>query len=136
MKNKTALVLMELTVMLLVFALAAALCLRCFFWAENCSLEESRKDQAWLRLQSAAEILKHCRGDFSSVAQKLGGKWDGSQWIIPLDDNWNETEETPVFILRAVPEKLDTDYLGSAILQISEDGTLLAQLRICWQEVA
>ena len=39
MKNKTSLVLMELLVMVLIFALAAAGCLRCFAWAKLSSRE-------------------------------------------------------------------------------------------------
>ena len=137
MKNKASLVLIELMVMLLVFAVVAALCLRFFAWAETKSLEESRKDQAWLQLQTAAEVLKHCHGDFSAVSEKLGGDWDGSQWLLSLGEDWKETGDVPAFLLRAVPEIENTDYLGAAILQINQlDGSVLAELKICWQEVA
>lgn len=137
MKNKASLVLIELVVMLLVFALAAALCLRFFSWAETNSLQEDRKDKAWLQLQTAAETLKHCHGDFSAAAEKAGGDWDGTRWVISLDADWKETGENPAFILQAMPENTKTDYLGAAHLQISEaGGSLLGELKICWQEVA
>ena len=45
MKNKTSLVLMELLVMVLRFALAAAGCLRCFAWAKLSSREIALRDQ-------------------------------------------------------------------------------------------
>ena len=43
MKGKTPLTLLELTVMLLVFALAAALCLQAFVWADRSSARVARE---------------------------------------------------------------------------------------------
>ncbi len=58
MKNKTSLLLMEQLVMILVFALCAALCLQCFVAADRISRETGLRDEAVLLAQNAAESLK------------------------------------------------------------------------------
>lgn len=58
MKNRATLTLMELLLMVLVFALAAAVCLQLFAAAGRLSGEISRQDQAVLLAQNAAEALK------------------------------------------------------------------------------
>ena len=58
MKSKASLLLMEQLVAVLVFALAAVLCLRLFAGAERISTETARRDQAVAVAQNAAELLK------------------------------------------------------------------------------
>ena len=58
MRSKASLFLMEQLVMVLVFALAAALCLQVFVRAEEISLETARRDEAVFLAQNAAEMLK------------------------------------------------------------------------------
>lgn len=58
MKHRTSLVLMEQLVMVLTFALAAALCLGLFAKAGEISEQTARLDDAVLLAQSAAELLK------------------------------------------------------------------------------
>ena len=58
MKSKASLSLMELLVMVLIFALAAALCLQTFAKARSISLETARQDEAVLLAQNSAELLK------------------------------------------------------------------------------
>lgn len=59
MKSKASLFLMEQLVMLLVFALAAALCLGIFVRADGISRQSDRRDEAVRIAQNAAEVLKH-----------------------------------------------------------------------------
>lgn len=123
--------------MLLVFALAAALCLQAFSWAHRCSVEEGHKDQALLQLQNAAEVLKQYRGDLEAAAQHFGGTADAGRWTVAFDENWEQTEAAPAFVLTVVPQPCETDYLGEALLEVTgQDGTQLAALRVRWQEVA
>ncbi len=128
MRRKTPLVLMEQAIMLLVFALAAVLCLRAFVWAEQRSAENSLRDEALLQAQNMAETLKHCKGDFAAAAQLCGGRWDGESWTLSL-----ETEKEA----RLLAHVRDTGnpYLGSAEILL-EDGAG-QQLLLCaaWQEV-
>lgn len=62
MKSRGSLVLMELLVMILVFALASALCLQIFAGAKALSVRTARMDEAVLLAQNAAELLKAARG--------------------------------------------------------------------------
>lgn len=67
MKSKTSLLLMELLVMILVFALTAALCLQVFAKAAAISEETACRDQAMILARNAAELLKATGGDESAV---------------------------------------------------------------------
>ena len=58
MRSKASLSLMELLVMILVFALAAALCMQVFVHAQEISLETARRDEAVVLAQNGAELLK------------------------------------------------------------------------------
>ena len=63
MKQKTSLLLMEQLVMILVFALAAALCLQIFAKADAISQETARRDRAVVLARNAAELLKATDGN-------------------------------------------------------------------------
>ena len=71
MKNKSSLLLMEQLIMILVFALAAALCLQAFAQAKIISEETARRDQAVILAQNAAQLLKATGGD-TEQAESLG----------------------------------------------------------------
>lgn len=72
MKHKTSLLLMEQLVMILVFALAAALCLQVFGKARTISEETACYDQAVILARNGAELLKASEGD-TRAAESLGG---------------------------------------------------------------
>jgi Tfp pilus assembly protein PilX len=57
-RSKTPLALMEQLVMVLVFALAAALCVQVFVLSDRTSRYGEARDRALLEAQSAAEALK------------------------------------------------------------------------------
>ena len=63
MKHKASLLLMEQLVMILVFALAAALCLQVFARANAISEETGQRDHAVLLARNAVELLKATEGD-------------------------------------------------------------------------
>ena len=135
MKRKASLTLMEQAIMLLVFALAAALCLRAFFWADTRSLESAYRDRALIELQSAAEVLKQHGGDFTAAAQAHGGNVENGCWILTFDESWNLADSGDAFRLCATPEPCNTDYLGGASMELTgQDGRSLAALTVYWQE--
>lgn len=72
MKNRISLALMEQLVMVLVFALAAALCLNVFVKADEISRRVVYRDEAVLIAQNAAEVLKATSGDAQQAAELLG----------------------------------------------------------------
>ena len=67
MGNKASLALAELLIMVLVFALAAAGCLRCFVWARITAEETAALDRAVALAQNTAEALQHSGGDLQRV---------------------------------------------------------------------
>ena len=71
MKNKTSLTLLELLIMIMVFALAAALCLRAFVYSGKLSAQDRMRAEAESAAQHVAELLKSEKGDVSAVYKQL-----------------------------------------------------------------
>lgn len=121
MKNRTPLVLIELTVMLLIFSLAAGLCMQGFAWADTQSLEESQKDRAFLQLQNAAEQLK------------AGEDLPESLFF---DENWQPVQDNPTYTMKLTKVTRDVPYLATVRLEMTDrDGKSLGELTVSWQEV-
>jgi len=75
MKSRGSLVLMELLVMILVFALASALCLQVFAGTKALSDRTARMDEAVLLAQNAAQLLKATRGDPEALQALSSGEY-------------------------------------------------------------
>lgn len=137
MRSKAPLAMIEQTVMVLVFALAAALCLQVFVWCDRQSRDSAARDQAVLCAQSAAEVLKHCRGDLTQARAALGGSLDEDSWSIGYDSLWSPVQEGASYLLTASPGDSGYPLLGQALVSVSraDDGTQLFQLTVNWQEV-
>ena len=125
MKNRASLVLMEQLVMVLVFALAAALCLGVFVRADEISRETVRRDEAVLLAQNAAEAVKSCAGDMEKTAGLLGGilTEQGVQAVT------GEYTTDIVLLPTEVPG------LGQARIRVSCQKQVLFELQTGWQEV-
>ena len=114
MKHKTSLLLMEQLVMVLVFALAAALCLSVFVKADRISQETVRRDEAVLLAQNAAQALKATSGD---VEQAIATASESDY--------------------RMEIEQIDSHrLLGQAEIRVWQEDELVFALRTGWQEVA
>ena len=136
MRGKTSLILMEQAIMLLILAVAAAVCIQAFVWSDNRSLENSGRDRALAELQSAADVLKAHKGDLAAAADALGGTVESGQWTIFWNEDWEQTPKVGAYRLHVVTQDDKIAYLGSAALEIrQEDGSILANLQVCWQEV-
>ena len=85
MRNKAPLAMMEQLIMLLVFALAAALCLQAFVTADQMSVRNAKKDIAIVQVQNAAETVKVCRGDLDAAAALLSGNVTDDVLHIPCE---------------------------------------------------
>ena len=114
MRSKASLFLMEQLVMLLVFALAAALCLGVFVRADHISEETQQRDQAEILACNAAELLKSI-GDPEKVLELV---------------------ETGEFTLKILEENSGIVGMGQATIVISRDHTEVFSLQTGWQEVA
>ena len=93
MKSRAPLALMEQMVMLLVFALAAALCLQAFVRSDNISRQSEARDRAAMLVQSAAEAIQSYGGDacdaFAGAAELLGGQYEQGLLWVDYDEDWN-----------------------------------------------
>lgn len=135
MNNKAPLTLMEQLTMILVFALAAAICLRMFALANTISSNVAEQEQAVLRVQNTAEALKMFQGDFDMLAESWGGRRTEEGWIIDCDKNWEETvEERPFYTVEAVKLDDEVPLLGSAsVTANNRNGKQLFQIVVSWQ---
>ena len=111
MKHKASLQLMELLVMILVFAAAAALCLQLFAKAEEISVETGRRDQAVVLARNGAELLKAV-GD-PEAAEALG---------------------TDGYRVMVVPEPAGQPGLACARIDVFFEEDMLFSLTAGWQE--
>jgi hypothetical protein len=139
MKSKAPLVLMEQTVMVLVFALAAAVCVRAFVLSDSISKINAAQDTAVLRAESAAEIYKNCRGDGAAAAKRYGGSVKDGVWTIYWDAGWKqtETEKEAAYRMRIRPGTGGTAKLGSAkvtVISLKKQGKTLLSFPLAWQE--
>lgn len=136
MKDKAPLALLEQTVMILVFAFAAALCLRVFVWSDRQSGLDAATDRAVIAVQSAAETLKHCNGDMEKAAEIIGGKVSEDRWKVTFDENWQTVPDNGAFFLTVTPQESGIELLGQADISAeTADGEHLYSLTVGWQEV-
>lgn len=142
MRSKAPLVLMEQAVMVLVFALAAALCLRAFVWSDQLSRQNEARDRALLEVQNAAETLKHAGGDTAhaqeEAARRLGGQVSQGLWYIFYDETWSVTDqERAVYRLEAQGEPSEVTGLCHARVRVmperDPEASALAELTVAWQ---
>ena len=147
MKSKAPLLLMEQMVMLLVFALAAALCLQAFVK----SGDSEDRDRAAALCQNAAEAVRHSRGDLKKTAELLGLSYpyegDVEALSLGYDKDWNSfgvVQEVGKDVLRTVriaPVDSGVDGLGRARIEAfgwddsSQAGpNSIYAIEVCWQE--
>lgn len=148
MKNKAPLALMELAVMILIFSLAAALCLQAFVWSDTTSRQNADRDRALLQAETAAEVIKACCGDFDVAAEILCGvtepategssATEGSCLAVYFDGQWQTCDaEERVFCLTAASADSGQMLLGTARIDVTEaGGEELVSLEVCWQKEA
>jgi hypothetical protein len=137
MRGKAALSLIEQSIMLLVFAFAAAICLKAFVWADSKSALEQAQDMATVQLETAAETIKYYQGDFEVAAAELGGKAQGGELYVSYGEDWTVGSENPCYYLKATRLDSGVELLGRAGLELTDgDGEVLSTLAVCWQEVS
>ena len=138
MKSKAPLALMEQMIMVLVFALAAALCLRVFVWSDDRSRAGEAQDRAVLLAQNAAEVCKADGGDWDLLERKLGGEALGTCWTALYGASLESVAaaEDAVYEVVVRPEAAEVPGLGRATVSVFEldGGALLFQLPVAWQE--
>ena len=136
MKNKAFLPLTEQILMVLFFALAAAICLRGFSLASEISYNGDTLDLAVASAQNTAEVLKLTKGDFQKAADILNGtNKEGSIYISYAEDGTAVTDPDLKhrFYIVVTKKQTDNPYLsGADILAKNDDGTIF-ELTVNWQ---
>ena len=139
MRSKAPLVMMEQMVMLLVFALAAALCVQAFVRSDAQSKHSEARDRAVLQAQTVAETLRSCGGDFAQAAELLGSEqYDEDSLLLAYAPDWTPAGETMRYLLGATRQESSVEGLGRAQVWVrdeSGDGAELFRLDVAWQEV-
>ncbi len=141
MRSKAPLALMEQMVMLLVFALAAALCLQAFAKSDQLSKRGGERDRAAVLCQSAAEIIRHTGGDFVQAAALLDAtSGDQDSFLIFYGSDWEPSAPVSKYTLGACRIETDVPGLGKAEIWVVDDGSEpeeeLIRFQVAWQEVS
>ena len=145
MKSKAPLLLMEQMVMLVVFALAAALCVQAFVRSDAASARNEARDEAVVLCQNAAETIRHSGGNYKEAADTLGlefgqdstmGRYYDENWQ-PIDFNACGMGTPPAAYSLNIHGVLDVPAgVGKASVSVSEvDGEVLFEIEVAWQEV-
>ena len=138
MRSKSPLALMEQVVMVLVFALAAALCLQVFVLSDQMSENNQDMDRAVLLAQNTAETIKAC-GGVQEAADAVGGNIRQMMWstyyyedLTPAPDM-----ESGYYHVDVLPGNSGVEGLGQASIEVFRwDGNEgLFALNVAWQEV-
>ena len=138
MRSKTPLALMEQVTMVLVFALAAALCLRIFVFSDGVSRRNHQTDQAVLLAQNTAEMIKAC-GGVEEAAAIMGGTTQQTLWSVGYNEDLTLTPdgESGYYHVDVLPQDSGVEGLGQThievFLQAEQEG--LFALTVAWQEV-
>ncbi|WP_322170469.1 hypothetical protein [Acutalibacter caecimuris] len=137
MKSKAPLVMMEQMVMILVFALAAALCLQAFVLSDGMSRQAQRRDQAVLLCQNLAEQVKSYEYYRRNGGPSLAGEGKlSAPAVLYYDGEGLQTDAPAAYRLEArlLPEELST--LGRAEVRAYEEesGKELYSLTFAWQK--
>lgn len=136
MRSKAPLALMEQMVMLLVFALAATLCLQAFSKSDEISKRVETRDRAVTLCQSVAEVIQNGGGEpadaLSDAARKLGYQYDQGLLWAEYDENWSSGSEG---IYRLTAQGVPTEIAGlySARVAVETEGETLFELTVAWQ---
>lgn len=111
--------------MLLVFALAAALCLQAFVKSDKISRGGQARDRAATLCQNAAEVIR-----YTGRPEAVSGQY--------YDENWAPISgEIGVYRLEVRELESEVPGLGRAAVSVSgRDGGTLFELDIAWQEEA
>lgn len=110
-RSKAPLALMEQVIMILVFALASAVCLQAFVYSDRLSRADEQRQNAMAKAQQVTEYCKANHGDLEKVGGILGADVteEGLEIRYP--------EEKMILSLQLTER---TDYLQKAVIIVSD----------------
>ena len=145
MKNRTSLTLLEMLIMIMVLALAAALCLRAFVYSGKLSKEDRIKAEALAFAQNAAELLKYYEGDAVKAFSEMGCTYNEGSAVM-LNEDWEDCEHAEdsgaygvtglKYLVLLKPDQDSGPLLGKTLITVmnAEDDTVLCRINAAWQE--
>ena len=121
-RSKSPLALMEQVIMVLVFALTAAICVQAFVTARSLSIRSKNKDKALEICQTVAEKYKAEQPDH--VPED-----------ICYNEKWQEDTKDVAYRVRYFAES-ENDYhiCGRLVVMDEQKNKVLCQLRLAWQK--
>lgn len=134
MRSKAPLVMMEQIVMVLIFALAAALCLQIFVLSGKLSKQIEAENNAAIKAQNIAETIK--AEGLASYLKKAGPEASGEKFRMYYDEDWNcvTEQERAAYYLEICPENQENEYFWKAEIVVTEqDGTELFRIMTAGQ---
>ncbi len=137
-RSNAPLALMEQIVMVLVFALAAAVCLQAFVYSDNLSKEGELRDLAVTRSGQVAEHVKAAHGDFDkagqSLAERAGDLPEGEKPRIQREDGVFSVSY-PDGMTAAMTVEASDEYMEKAVIRVTgSDGKELYAIPVAWQK--
>lgn len=147
-RGRTSLLVMEQLAMLLVFALAAAICLGVFVSSDQLSRRVQAQDRAAELCQNAAETLQATGGDVPGALARMSGAEpgyrDGFGYFVSYGPDWSEFVSDGVrsahYTLRVRELDSGVSGLGKAEVEVyrqqSGKAESLFRLETAWQEVS
>lgn len=125
-RSKAPLALMEQSIMILVFALASAVCLQAFVYSNNLSKKGDRTEIAMNKAQAVTEYCKDNHGNLDKVCEILGGERQDNGLVISY-------EEEEMKLILEMTER--TDYTEKAVIRVCElDGGEIYRMETAWQK--
>ncbi len=136
MRSKAPLVLMEQLIMLVVFSIAAAICVRTFVYSDQLSLKNELRDQALVQAQTLAETYKYYKGDAEKAMSEFGGNIDNNTWVTYWNSQWQSCEQNQSQCKIEIAEKpSDIQGLGKAEVSVFYiDEKVIFNFELAWQE--
>ena len=133
MRSKAPLAMMEQMVMVLVFALAAALCLQAFVKSDRMSKEMEARDRAVVLCQNVAETIRSTGGNWEETCDLLGMPFPNAGMY---DENWTPVDVgDSVYQLWIEPLDSGVDGLGKAKISVTKYGlNVIFEIEAAWQE--
>ena len=132
--KRASLSILELSLMLLVFAIAAVVCLRAYALADRLSREAEELDRAVLWAQTVAEEWKACDGNMDKGDLPCSKPGENTLRL-PLDKAWEPAGEAAAYevVLEAENGLLPT---ARVTVREAESGREIYGLTVACQEAA
>ncbi|NCB50556.1 MAG: hypothetical protein EOM54_01560 [Clostridia bacterium] len=93
-RSKMPLLLTELSLMLLIFSLCAAICLSVFAASRKTARESGALGNAAAWAQSAAEAYRAAKGDVAEAAELIGAEVTQDGFACYFDESWAQASES------------------------------------------